>query len=357
MQKARSARLEPLSEGTKPALSRRQLIQAGVWAAPVLVLATAAPAAAASQAPTAPSIPWEFASSTVSWLYGSNQYPAGVTSTASVRVSAAAQASLGGITLNAVYQTSQIGSTPPNPTSLSGTGWSFVSKSVGASTVTYSFLYAPTVAVGATTNTLSYQLVVGSSMVSQPIVEVTNVANAADATPTTISQRAVTQATASGISFWYFNEGTTGGSNRQSTYLNMQMQVGVNYSQLWPVTQMPVTFIAEASFPAAYVADAAPTISSNNNWKYVDRRVEGSNIIFRFAFVKADRTTPRPLQATNANGVAQVADRVTDTDVVHFRVNLTSAASGKQIIATYTATPIEPYPADGKSITATKTFN
>ncbi|BDV29761.1 hypothetical protein [Microbacterium terricola] len=353
MPEQRVERFVAPTDERRPALSRRQILQAGVWAAPVLVLATAAPAAAASQ-----SIPWEFASSSLAWTFGSNGLPNGVSSTAAVRTSPTATGALSGVTLTAVFRKSQIGSTPPDPTSLTGAGWTYVSKSVGTDTVTYTFLYAPSIGKGATSNVLGYQLAVGSSIVSQPIVEVAYTANASKATPVSVSTRAVTPATASGVSFWSFNTGTLGGSSRQNTYLALQMQVGTQYSNLWPVTQMPVTFTTEVILPAAYIVDTDPTgVTQNTDWRYVSRRTEGSNIILTFAFVKSDKTTPRPLQATNANGVAQVADRVTDTGSVNFHVRLSSAASGKPVSVNFVATPIQPFPADGKSISASRTFN
>ena len=69
-------------ENAPPAIDRRSLLRARAWAAPVLVLATAAPAAWASVAPTGK---LHFNNLSYHWVYGTGRVVVGVQANASVQ--------------------------------------------------------------------------------------------------------------------------------------------------------------------------------------------------------------------------------------------------------------------------------
>lgn len=127
-------------------LRRRQLLQAGVWAAPVIVLAAAAPAAAASSMATI-----AIANTYATWVYDGNANRSAIVGAVQITApSQTPQATVSGISLTIVVTGTAMADTDPINTS--GAGWSYLSRSVtgGAyGSATFAFSYTGTITSGA----------------------------------------------------------------------------------------------------------------------------------------------------------------------------------------------------------------
>jgi len=331
-------------------LNRRQLIRAGAWAAPVIVLATAAPAAAQSITDPGPyaGATWEFSAASLAFKgewYAATGFTTKLALANTTAAVATAAGTISAITVDAVYPLTQFSGTPANPTAVAGTGWSFLSKSVGTSTVTYHFTYAATVAKGTSSNTLSYDIATTPSFTTDTAGRVTFLANASGPQPVSTSAH-----TAVDNAFWHFNAGTTGGMSNQGSYLQAQLQISTDYQSV--AAQTAVTFRSEVRLPAAIFKDEAPTVTSvGNGWRYAGRRMSGPDLVFDFDFsVNGDPSKPRPLQHQPT-----VPNAVSDTQNLGFRANYKSGTVSPKYTVTANAMPIAPLQ-NGSTITTSKTF-
>ncbi|HYP73168.1 MAG TPA: hypothetical protein VEP72_03710 [Microbacterium sp.] len=141
-------------------LNRRQLIRAGAWAAPVIVLATAAPAAAVSpDKATVHMYNFSQNGKTVHWSASQN---ANVVDALKGSVSFKSDASSAQTVTSATLTVTVIGAAGlrvEKPVITAGaSNWSVVSSTKSGDSMVYVFLFAGSVAAGATSPTLSYTL-------------------------------------------------------------------------------------------------------------------------------------------------------------------------------------------------------
>lgn len=132
---------------------RRTVVRAAAWATPVVAVAVAAPAVAAST--NTPILHFDTLN-----LFGAD-YVAGDPTTLESQVQvqnvfAATSPTLTTVTVVVTYPDTRVSGAAP--TSVTGSGWSFSSASHVGATWLYTFVYGGSVAPGASTSTLDYHV-------------------------------------------------------------------------------------------------------------------------------------------------------------------------------------------------------
>lgn len=167
-------------------LDRRTVMRAGVWSVPVVSLATAAPVMAAST-PVKGSLRFNFFN-----VYGAAYNTAGHATTAHSGLSVQNEYVANGPVLSTVTVTVSYADTKVTgavPTVVTGSGWSYVSKTHASGKWTYTFLYTGAVASGGSTSQLEFEVKLktvpaGSMTLSAAAVGTNVTAAAASATGT-----------------------------------------------------------------------------------------------------------------------------------------------------------------------------
>lgn len=180
--------------GSMPALplgdvSRRRVLATAAWAAPAIVIASALPAAAASQPPT----PSTLALSSVGLTRSSQLIlqPLGIAyyfnTTASVAVSGGSASSL---TLTVAYPSNVVAANAVSVTS--GGAWQLTGSTVSGTQRVFTFAYSQAVAAGSATPTISVRakvsrtdyrkalsVAIGATGVGNPVASITPVSGSA----------------------------------------------------------------------------------------------------------------------------------------------------------------------------------
>ncbi len=132
---------------------RRTLVRAAVWATPVVAVAVAAPAVAASA--TKPILQFDTLNLFGADYVGGN--PTTLESQIEVQnVFAATSPTLTTVTVAVTYPDTRVSGAAP--TSVTGAGWSFSSAAHVGSTWVYTFVYGGSVPPGASTSTVDYHV-------------------------------------------------------------------------------------------------------------------------------------------------------------------------------------------------------
>lgn len=144
-------------EAERPAgLSRRQLLRAGVWAAPALVLATAAPAAAASAPTKVPARMYTFSQNCISevWDGKANVVTAFF---GAVNFQPGGPATVTGATLTLTLDKKGLEET--KPIVVSGAGWVAATAAAHGNSMVYTFVWAGATSAYTDSPTLQYKLI------------------------------------------------------------------------------------------------------------------------------------------------------------------------------------------------------
>lgn len=155
-------------------VDRRTIVRAGVWTVPVVTLAAAAPALAATSGTTQGALKFDTLA-----LYGSD-YVGGKPTTLTTLVQVENTYDGGGtpvtgLTVLVTYSNGRVDGAAP--TSVSGSGWTFGSASKSGGSWIYSFVWTGSLAVYASTPQLTYTVPMKNS--SSGNADITAIASAA----------------------------------------------------------------------------------------------------------------------------------------------------------------------------------
>lgn len=158
--------------GRRP-LDRRTVVRVGAWSVPVVSLAAAAPALAAST--TTGTLKFDTFN-----VFGADYNGAGKATTLQSQIQVQNVFVAGGPTVSTLtvlvtYPGSRVDGSAP--THVSGSGWTFASATPSGSSWVYSFVWTGTLATSHSTSTLTYR--VPLSVLSKGKVEISGIATAA----------------------------------------------------------------------------------------------------------------------------------------------------------------------------------
>lgn len=153
------AQSDAVAVAERPAgLNRRQLLRAGAWAAPALVLATAAPAAAASTPTGVPVSMYTFSQNGITQVW-SNQGNANVVTAFLGAVNFQPSGSVAVTAATLTLTMDKKGLVATKPIVVSGAGWVAGSATISGNSMVYTFVWAGKTLPYTNSPTLQYRLV------------------------------------------------------------------------------------------------------------------------------------------------------------------------------------------------------